>query len=94
MLFLFATKFRADTTLGTEDNECAGEINEVTAPPPPLAQLQAMFSPIQESAFLCNLPDASAHLQRALNIFREAVRRSIANATRQLLNTEMFPRRS
>ncbi len=26
--------------------------------------------------------------------FREAVRRSNANATRQLLNTEMFPRRS
>ncbi len=53
-----------------------GEVNEVTAPPPSLAPLQAMFSQIQESAFLCNLPDASAHLQRALNIFREAVHRS------------------
>ncbi len=39
-----------------EDNECEGEVNEVTAPPPSLAQLQAMFSPIQESAFLYNLP--------------------------------------
>ncbi len=54
-----------------EDNECEGEVNEVTGPPPSLAQLQSMFSHIQESAFFCNLPDASAHLQRALNIFRE-----------------------
>ncbi len=34
-----------------EDNECEGEVNEATAPPPSLAQLQAMFGPIQESAF-------------------------------------------
>ncbi len=77
-----------------EDNECEGEVNEVTASHPSLTQSQSMFSPIQESAFLCNLPDASAHLQRALNIYREAVRRYNANATRQLLITEMFPRRS
>ncbi len=34
-----------------EGNECEGEVDEVTAPPPSLAQLQAMFGPIQESAF-------------------------------------------
>ncbi len=34
-----------------EDNECEGEVDEVTAPPPSLAQLQAMFGPIQESSF-------------------------------------------
>ncbi len=28
-----------------------GEVDEVTAPPPSLAQLQAMFGPMQESAF-------------------------------------------
>ncbi len=36
-----------------EDSECEGEVDEVTAPPPSLAQLQAMFGPVQESAFLC-----------------------------------------
>ncbi len=38
------------------------EVNEVAASPPSLAQLYAMFHPIQESAFSCNLPDASSHL--------------------------------
>ncbi len=39
-----------------EENEV--EVNEVTVSPPSLAQLYTMFRPIQESAFLCNLPDA------------------------------------
>ncbi len=30
-----------------EDNECERDVNEVTAPPFSLTQLQAMFSPIQ-----------------------------------------------
>ncbi len=47
-----------------EENEV--EVNEVTASPPSLAQLYTMFRPIKESAFLCNLSDASSHLQRAL----------------------------
>ncbi len=51
------------------------EVNEVAASPPSLAQLYAMFHPIQESAFSCNLPDASSHLQRALLVFREATSR-------------------
>ncbi len=38
-----------------EGNECEGEVDEVTATPPSLAQFQAMFSQIQESAFLCNM---------------------------------------
>ncbi len=46
-----------------EDNECEAEVNEATAPPPSLAQLQTTFSPNQVSAFLCNLPETSAHLQ-------------------------------
>ncbi len=37
-----------------EENEV--EVNEVTASPPSLAQLYAMFRPIQESAFLCTCP--------------------------------------
>ncbi len=44
-----------------EENEV--EVNEVAASPPSLAQLYAMFRPIQESAFLCDLPEASSHLQ-------------------------------
>ncbi len=60
-----------------EENEV--EVNEVTALPPSLPQLCTMFRPIQESAFLCNLPDASSHLERALHVFREAIRKS--NAT-------------
>ncbi len=47
------------------------EVNEVAASPPSLAQLYAMFHPIQESAFSCNLteqarPDASTSLFREL----------------------------
>ncbi len=37
-----------------EENEV--EVNEVTASSPSLAQFYAMFRPIQELAFLCNLP--------------------------------------
>ncbi len=66
------------------------QINEVTASPSSLAQLYAMFRPIQESA---NLPDASSDLQRALHVFREAIRRSNATAQRQMLITEMLPNR-
>ncbi len=58
-------------------------LNEVTASPPSLAQLYAIFHPIQESAFLCDLPDAGSHLQRALHVFREAIRKSKATAQRQ-----------
>ncbi len=65
----------------------------MTASPPSLAQLYTMFRPIQELAFLCNLPDASCHLQRALHVFREAIRTSNANAQRQMLIAEMFPKR-
>ncbi len=74
-----------------EENEA--EVNEVTASPPSLAQLYTLFRPIQESAFLCNLPDASSHLQRALHVFREAIRKSNATAQRQILSTEMLPKR-
>ncbi len=66
-------------TPAQEVEESEVEVNEVTSSPPSLAQLYAMFRPIQESAFLCNLPDASSHLQRALHVFREAIRES--NAT-------------
>ncbi len=59
------------------------EVKEVTVSPPSLAQLYAMFRPIQESAFLCNLPDTSSHPQRALHVFREAIRKSNATAQRQ-----------
>ncbi len=65
-----------------EENEV--EANEVKATLASLAQLYAMFRPIQESAFLCNLPDASSHLQRALHVFRETIRKS--NATAQWQN--------
>ncbi len=69
------------------------EVNEVAASSPSLAQLSAMFRPIQESPFLCNLPDASSHLQRALYVFREAIRESNATAQRQMLITEMLRKR-
>ncbi len=74
-----------------EENEV--EVNEVTASPPSFAQLYTMFRPIQESAFLCDLPDARSHLQRALHLFREAIRTSNATAQRQMLITEMRPKR-
>ncbi len=73
-----------------EENEV--EVNGVTASPPSLAQLFTMFRPIQESAFLWNLPDASSHLQRVLLVFREAIRQSNATAQRQMLITEMLPK--
>ncbi len=69
-----------------EENEV--EVNEVTASSPSLAQFYA-----QESAFLCNLPDASSHLQRALHVLREAIRKSNATAQRQMLITEMLSKR-
>ncbi len=74
-----------------EENEV--EVNEVTASPPSLAELYAMFRQIQESAFLCILPDASSHLQRALHVFWEAIRKSNATAQRQMLITEMLSKR-
>ncbi len=74
-----------------EENEV--DVIEVTASPPLLAQLYAMFRPIQESAFECNLSDASSHLQRAVHVFREAIRKSNATAQRQMLITEMLPKR-
>ncbi len=52
------------------------------------------FHPIQESAFSCNLPDANSHLQRALHVFREAIRKPNATAQRQMLITEMLPKRT
>ncbi len=52
-----------------------------------------MFRPIQESALLYTLPDASTHLQGALNLFAEAFRKSNATAQRKMLITEMFPKR-
>ncbi len=75
-----------------EENEV--EVNEVTASPLSLAQLYAMFHPIHESAFPCNLPDAGSHLQRALHVFREAIRKSNATALRHMLITEMLPKRT
>ncbi len=54
--------------LAQEAEENEEEANEVTASPSSLAQLYAMFRPIQESAFLCKLPDASNHLQRGLDV--------------------------
>ncbi len=80
-------------TPAQEADENQVEVNEETKSPPSLAQLYAMFRPIQQSAFLCNLPDASSHLQRALNVFREAFCKSNATAQRQLLITEMFSKR-
>ncbi len=74
-----------------EENEV--EVNEVTASPPSLAQLYTMFRPIQESAFLSNLPDANSHLQRAFDVFREAIRKSNTTAQRQMLITEMLRKR-
>ncbi len=65
----------------------------MTASPPSLAQLYTMFRTIQESANLCNLPDASSLLQGALHVFREAIRKSNATAQRQMLITEMLPKR-
>ncbi len=85
-------KFTTETPAQeAEENEV--EVNEVTASPPSLAQLYTMFSPIQELASLCNLPDASSHLQRALHVFGEAIRKSNATAQRQMLITEMLLKR-
>ncbi len=85
-------KFRTETPAQeAEENEV--EVNEVTASPPSLAQIYTMFSPIQELAFLCNLPDASSHLQRALHVLKEAIRKSNATAQWQILITEMLPKR-
>ncbi len=53
----------------------------MTASPPSLAQLYTTFRPIQESAFLYNLPDESSHLQRVLHVFREAIRNIKRNHT-------------
>ncbi len=65
----------------TETPAQEDEENEVTASPPSLAQLYAMFRSIQESAFLCNLSDASSNLQGALYVFREAIRKVKRNRT-------------
>ncbi len=77
-----------------EQNEAEEEDNEVTASPIQLQQLYAKFFPTQESAFLCKLPVARNYLHRALQSFREAIRKSNSPAQRQLLVTEMLTKRS
>ncbi len=64
-----------------EAEESEVEVNAVTASPTSLAQLYTMFRPIQESAFLCNLPDTSSHLQRALTCVRRGDSRVKRNRT-------------
>ncbi len=59
-----------------EENEVG--VNGETASPPSLAQLCLMFRLIQESAFLCNLPDASSHLQRDLHVNTLCLERRLA----------------
>ncbi len=51
-------------------------------------------SDFRNRLFSCNLPDAGSHLQRALHVFREAIRKSNATAQRQMLITEMLPKRT
>ncbi len=71
-----------------------GEVDEVTAPPPSLAQLQAMFSPIQESAFYVTYRMRVLTFRELLIYLERQFAGLTQNATRQLLITEMFPRRS
>ncbi len=60
-----------------EENEV--EVNEVTASPPSLPQLYAMFRQFRIRLFVFNLPDAISHLQGALHVFKEAIRKSKRN---------------
>ncbi len=85
-------KFTTETP-AQEAKENEVEVNEVTASPPPFAQLYAMLWSLLESAFSCNLPDAISHLQRALHVFRKAIRKSNATAQRQMLITAMLSKR-
>lgn len=59
---------------------------------PSLVSVHSMFREAQQTAFNCNLPDASAHLHRAPNIFRDAIRAQNHSGTRQVLLTEMLRR--
>ncbi len=77
-----------------EENEAEDEGSEVTASPPSLQQVYAMFRSIQESAFLCNLPDASNYLHITVQLFREAIRKLNPPTQRELLITEMLTKRS
>ncbi len=73
-----------------EENEAKQNGNEASASPTSLLQLCAMFRRIQESAFLCHLHDACNYLRGALQLFREAIRKSNPRPQRQLLITEML----
>lgn len=74
-----------------DDDEMETEI--VAAELPSLVSVCEMFREAQQTAFNCNLADASAHLHRALNSFREAIRAKNRSASRQLLVPEMMRRR-
>ena len=71
----------------TEDGDDA---ELVTAQLPSLNDLYEMFNTAQKAAFNCNLPDASNHLHRALDVFRNAIREKNQKGQRQLLVTEMM----
>ncbi len=77
-----------------EDNECEGEINEITAPPPSLAQLQAMSVQFRNLHFYVTYRMQVLTFRELLMYLERQFAGLTQNATRQLLITEMFPRRS
>ncbi len=70
------------------------EENVTASPPSSCASCTLCSYPVQKSAFSCKLPDAGSHIQRTLHVFREAIRKSNATAQRQMLITEMLPKRT
>lgn len=83
-----AANFDVDVDMSEENAEA--NVEPVAAELPALANLYEMFGEAQRAVLNCNLPYASAHLHRALNVFRDAIRAQNRTSTRQPLVSEML----
>lgn len=72
------------------DDALDEEVESVTVALPSTERVFCMLKEAEETEFLCNLPDESCHLQRAQQVFLEALRESNASAQRQVLISKMF----
>ena len=59
---------------------------------PSTSEIYALFQPLQNLAYDCNIPEAGAGLRRALNGFLSAIQQANAKKTRQVLIPEMLSR--
>lgn len=79
-----------DVDVEMSEENAEADVEPVDAELPALANLYEMFGEELRAAFKWNLPDASADLQRALIVLRDAISAQNRTTTRQILVSEML----